>query len=122
MNTQDEQPAQREFVGPTTVISGEILPPEITALTNNIARLEGHLDAEREGRLEERFRWVLVASVLFDIAAIGAVDGSWLFLPVFMLQLIATLGFAKSCGVDWAEQLIGQLIHIISERLKKGDK
>lgn len=106
----------------TTVVSGEILPPETTALTNNIARLESQLDAEREGRLEERFRWVLVASVLFDIAAIGAVGGSWLFLPVFMLQLIATLGFAKSCGVDWAEQLIGQLIHTISERLRKDDK
>ena len=122
MNTQDEQPARPEFVGSTPAISGEVLPSEIAALANNIARLESRLDAEREERLEERFRWVCAATVLFDVVAVVAMDGSLLFLPIFMMQLIATLGYAKSCGVDWAEQLIGQLIHIVSERLKKGDK
>ena len=119
---QDELSAQPEFVGTTPAVSGEVLPSETAALTNNIARLESRLDTEREERLEERFRWVCATSVLFDVVAVVAMDGSLLFLPIFMLQLIATLGYARSCGVDWAEQLIGQLIHTISKRLKKDDK
>lgn len=119
---QDEPIAPPDFVGSVPSVSGEILPKETTALTDNIARLESRLDAEREERLEERFRWVCATSILFDVVAVVAMNGSWLFLPIFMLQLIATIGYAKACGVDWAEQLIGQLLHIIEERLRKDDK
>lgn len=119
---QDELSAPPEFVGSTPVVSGQILPLETTALTNNIARLEDRLDTEREERLEERFRWVLVTSILFDVIAINAIAGSWLFVPVFMLQLIGLIAFAKAYGVDWAEQLIGQLLHWVAQRGKDKGK
>lgn len=118
---QDEPNTLPEFVGSVPVVEDQALPIEITALTNNIARLESRLDTEREDRLEERFRWVCATAILFDVVAVVAVNGSWLFVLIFMLQLIAILGYAKACGVDWAEQLIGQLFHIIAERMKKGD-
>ena len=119
---QDEPSEQPEFVGSISVVSGQMLAPETTALTNNIARLEDRLDTEREQRMEERFRWVVVTSILFDILAIHEVDGSWLFVPVFMLQLICLIGYAKANGVDWAEQLIGQLFHWLSQRGKDKGK
>lgn len=119
---QDAPAALPEFVGTTLTVSGEVVPAETVALTNNIARLEERLDSEREQHLEERFRWVCATSILFDVVAVVAMDGSWLFLPIFLLQLIATIGYAKACGVDWAEQLIGQLIHIIAERMRPDSK
>jgi hypothetical protein len=116
MSTKDEsQDKSDEFIGADDVQSGEVLPPENTALANNIARLETELDGEREQRLEERFRWIVVTSLLVDVIAVSALDGSWLFLPIFMLQLIVLIGFAKAYGVDWAERLIGQLLHWVSE-------
>lgn len=118
----DEPKPQGKFVGVEPQIGGEIAPNENAALTDNIARLETSLDTEKEERLEERFRWVCVTSLLLDVIAVAALDGSWLFLPIFMLQLIALIGFAKAYGVDWAEQLIGQLLHWVSEWGKeKGD-
>lgn len=77
---------------------------------------------EREERPEERFRWICVTSLLIAVLAVAALDGSWLFLPIFMLQLIALIGFAKAYRVDWAEQLIGQLLYWVSQRgkCKKG--
>lgn len=119
---EDEPSEQPEFVGSLPAVTGQPLPLETAALMNNIARLEDRLDSEREERLEERFRWILVASILFDIVAINAIEGSWLFVPVFMLQLVALIAFAKAYGVDWAEQMIGQVLHWISQRRKpEGD-
>lgn len=112
---QDEPTKLGEFVGVTKSPSGEVSDTETGALTDNIARLETSLDNEKEQRLEERFRWVCVTSLLLDVIAVAALDGSWLFLPIFMLQLIALIGFAKAYGVDWAEQLIGQLLHWVSQ-------
>lgn len=88
---------------------------DVPALASSIAHLEAQLVNERDKRREERFQWIVVTSILLDIVAIGAIDGSWLFLPLFLLQLIALIGFAKANGVDWAEQLIGQLFHWVSE-------
>jgi len=116
---QDEPKQQGKFVGVEAPADGEVIPKEAAALTDNIARLETSLDTEREERLEERFRWICVTSLLLDVIAVAALDGSWLFLPIFMLQLIALIGFAKAYGVDWAEQLIGQLLHWVSEWGKK---
>jgi hypothetical protein len=112
---QGEPKQQGKFVGVEPPVSGEILPTEGATLTDNIARLEISLDTEKEERLEERFRWVCVTALLLDVIAVAALVGSWLFLPIFMLQLIALIGFTKAYSVDWAEQLIGQLLHWVSE-------
>ena len=112
---QDELNKQGEFVGVSKPVEGEVIPREDAALTDNIARLETSLDTEREERLEERFRWICVTALLVDVVAAAALNGSWIFLPLFMLQLIVLIGFAKAYGVDWAEQLIGQLLHWVSE-------
>lgn len=123
MNTPEEpSKPQAEFVGGRAKLPDNAEGREISALSDNIAHLETSLDAEKEERLEERFRWVCVTSLLLDVIAVAALDGSWLFLPIFMLQLIALIGFAKAYGVDWAEQLIGKLLHWVSEWGKhKGD-
>ena len=84
------------------------------ALADNIARLEEDLDSEREERLEERFIWFSIVAMLVDIIALTALERSWLFLPIFMLQLIIMFGFAKKCGVDWAVSLIAWLLHMVS--------
>ncbi|MDB6181151.1 hypothetical protein [Paracoccus fistulariae] len=112
---QDELPRQQpEFIGvPDTK---DVVSSDVAALSNNIARLETELDAEREQRLEERFRWICAMSLVLDVLAVSALDGSWLFVPIFMLQLIVMIGFAKAYGVDWAEQLIGQLLHHLSRQ------
>lgn len=105
---------EADFVGIEPATSGDVVSRETAALTDSIARLETSLDSEREERLEERFRWICVTSILVDVVAAVALDGSWIFVPLFMLQLIVLIGFAKAYGVDWAEQLIGQLLHWVS--------
>lgn len=120
MQDGPDRPLDDDFVGDAGV-DVSISHTEVTALTNNIASLETSLDTEREDRQEERFRWIVVTSLLLDVVAVSALDGSWLFLPIFMLQLIVLIGFAKAYGVDWAEQLIGQLLHWVSKWGKSKD-
>lgn len=111
----DEKNALPEvFVGGTDDVVGPGRD-DVPALAASIAHLEAQLSDERDKRKEERFHWIVVTSLLLDVVAITALDGSWLFLPVFLLQLIVLIGFAKANGVDWAVQLIGQLFHWVSE-------
>ncbi|AUQ51100.1 hypothetical protein PhaeoP83_02851 [Phaeobacter inhibens] len=116
--TEDPTTPRDDFVGGYDVSPSHSPRNDVVMLSANVARLETSLDAEKEERLEERFRWVVVTSILFDVIAISSVDGSWLFVPIFMLQLIVLIGFAKAYGVDWAERLIGQLLHWVSEWAK----
>lgn len=118
MGEEPDEP-QVEFVGFSAKTDETPQSREITALTNNIARLETSLDAEREERLEERFTWVCAVSILLDIIAVSAIEGSWLFVPIFMLQLVLLIGYAQKCGVDWAVQMLGWLLHKVSNL--KGD-
>ena len=116
----DEPPQQPDFVGVVPEKSaGE--RQEVGKLSENIARLERDINTEKEERLEERFLWICIMSLLLDILAISAVGGSWLFLPVFALQLIVLIGFAKVYGVDWAEQLIGGLLYRVLRRWNKDE-
>lgn len=113
MSMSADQPnVGHSFVGGTVQSTSE---NTLSTLSGNIAELERSLDTEKEERLEERFRWVVVTSILFDVIAATALDSSFLFIPIFMLQLIALIAFAKAYGVDWAEQLIGQLLHRVSK-------
>lgn len=104
-----------DFVGGINEVSGDVIPKEQSALSDNIARLETSLATEKEKLLEERFWWICVATILFDVLAISAVDGSMLFVLIFLLELIVLAGLAKKYGLDWAEQMIGQLLHWVSK-------
>jgi len=116
MKDESNAPNQSpEFVGGVNKSSTDVTTKEVVALTDNIASLETSLAKEKDERLEERFRWVCATAILFDVVAVSALNGSWLFLPIFMLQLIVLIGFAKEYGVDWAEQLIGRLLHWTSQ-------
>ena len=110
----DSDKSQAKFIGLPDVVKNPEQTKQISSLTNNIARLETSLNAEQEDRLEERFTWVCAVALLLDVLAISAMDGSWLFLPIFMLQLVILIGYAQKCGVDWAVQLLAWLLHKVS--------
>ncbi len=86
-----------------------------TALMSNIHRLETDLDTEKEERKEERFYWVGLAALLLDAIIIQAIDGSWLFVLLFILEVILLLGLAQRWGVGWAVKSLGWFLHWISE-------
>jgi len=46
----------------------------LQVLAENVAQLEKDLDAEREGRHEERFYWICGVAFLLDILAIKLID------------------------------------------------
>lgn len=94
----------------------ELDEPSTDKLMENIYRLETDLDSEREERREERFRWVLLSTVLLNVTTYVAIENFWAWLLLFLLQLIGLLGYAQNQGVDWAVKLLGWLIHWISER------
>lgn len=87
-------------------------------LSDNIARLETDLDAQIDGRKEERFYWIAFVAFLIDPMIYRACESFPTFLLIFMFQLVILAGVAKELGVDWAVTSIGGLLHWISERAR----
>ena len=126
MNTKDDDSTNApdcdaEFEDGSNELSA-FEPDKAGKLMENIYRLETDLDSEKEERREERFTWLLAVVVLLDIIAVSAMDGSALFIPIFILELIALLGYAQKLGVDWAVKLIGWFIYWLSERFDPNKK
>jgi hypothetical protein len=70
------------------------------ALDDQIARLQDRV-AETENKLhEERFMWVLVLVVVFDVAFILHADNWASPLVIGVLQFIGLVVFASRCRVD----------------------
>ena len=104
---------------PDTFFGSESTSTEANeALMKNIYRLETDLDSEKEDRKEERFNWICLSALLLDAVIIRSIDGSWLFVLLFMLQIILLLGMAQRLGVDWAVKTLGWFLHWISEKAK----
>ncbi|WP_116082058.1 hypothetical protein [Tropicimonas sp. IMCC34011] len=120
MSTEPPEGPQPKTASPEFSTGGALETLNATPLMENIAKLETDLDAEKEERREERFYWICGVAISFDVIAIQAVSGSWLFAPVFMLQLILLVGIAQRLGVDWAVQMIGALFHWMTSRGKPG--
>lgn len=91
-------------------------------LSDNIARLETDLDAEKEERKEERFYWICVSAFLIDVIIYSSIGSFWGFILLFMFQLIVLIEIAQKLGVDWAVQMMGWLLHWIAERGKLDGK
>jgi len=65
---------------------------------NSAAELGKLLEKERDRRNEERFIWVIVATVFFDASIFPNVGLNSLFF--IALELVFLLWFAEKCGVD----------------------
>jgi hypothetical protein len=107
------------FVGSRSADELESKDAETKALVESNALLQSNLASERDERLEERFYWVLVVTILFDVIAISAIDSSSLFILIFVLQLVALFGFANMCGVDWAVRFISLILEKLIKRLDR---
>jgi|GEM_PF-6799273 len=75
--------------------------------------LEKNLAAERDGRREDRFLFVVALVVIFDVWALKGVSTWTLPVVVGLVQLFALLIFARRMGVEeihfWLNQLLPRI-------------
>jgi hypothetical protein len=90
-------------------------------LSENVAQLSQQLATERDARLEERFYWILITTVLFSCAMFPHLP-PWLSIPLFVLAALILPGLAARLGVDWAVKGLEQFRRFVMERFKKPDE
>ena len=73
-----------------------------------IAELTRSLEKEKDSRLEERFIWVFLFAIVFDVVAIGLVKSYLLFFP-FFLELAFLIWLAKRLGIDEVAVLLARI-------------
>ena len=73
-----------------------------------IAELTRALEKEKDSRLEERFIWIFLFAVVFDVVAIGLVGSYLLFFP-FFLELAFLIWLARRLGIDEVAVLLASL-------------
>ncbi|MDF1601313.1 hypothetical protein PZ895_16250 [Mesorhizobium sp. YIM 152430] len=89
---------------------------EVTALDETIANLESRLEAERDSRLQERFGWVLVAVIVFDVWAFQHMHTWTGPLVIGVFQLLGLTVLANRLGIDEVLPIIDKIMSTISRR------
>lgn len=112
MNTAPERP-QTDFAK----LEQSALP---SVVDTTAASLELAYQREQDARREERFIWVFAMSLLADV--IFAPMLGWWFLPIFLLQLVFLIGFAKHCGVDAVVVLLQRIFDRYIDHPLNGNK
>lgn len=90
---------------------------EVTALDETVAQLESKLEAERNSRLEERFGWVLVAVIIFDVWAFQFM-ATWTGpLVIGIFELLGLTVLANRLGIDEVLPILDKLTSSITKRM-----
>ena len=124
MNTGVEQSRELTETGVATPASkpiSEVLDRGIDSkpplpVDESAAALELGIQREMDGRREERFYWILFATILADMAMFPHM--SWIaVICTFLLEIIALIGLAKRLGSEHVSMLLDYLFHSICEKL-----
>lgn len=78
-----------------------------TRKDESAAILESRLQAEIDGRKEERFYWISFVALLLDALVLPNI-GFW-GIPIFLVQLVTLIGLAGWLGVDRAVLLLHRI-------------
>ncbi len=89
-------------------------PGSDSPVSEAIAQLQNDLQAEKDGRLEDRFIGFVVFLVLFDILLLKDAENMFLPVVVLILELIICLLLAKRMGSEEIARLIDRLLHSVS--------
>jgi len=79
-------------------------------LASAFAELEKENAALRDAIKEERFCWILLSIVLFDIAVFASVQTTGVPLAILALQLVLLVVVAKRLGVEQVIRLVDRCI------------
>ena len=100
-------------------LPAELCQEDDTKLAEENAQLQQRLEHERDARKEERFYWVVVATILVDMISfphLGAYHASL----IFLLEIVSLIGFARSWGVDWIVEFLEKVLFYLLKGLRNG--
>lgn len=123
MNMTPDEPAKppadgAEFFNPPALRVPADDAHLVEQLSENIARLERDLSAERDARREDKFYTFCAAIVPVNVIIYTALEAWFPFFVLFVFQIVMLWGYAKHLGVDWAVQSLGWFLHWLSTRFK----
>lgn len=83
-----------------------------------LAILESQNAELRDARLEERFCWILLSTILFDVAVFATVSTTGVPLAILALELLLVLRLAHKCGVSQIIVFVDRVIDGMMKRSK----
>lgn len=75
-----------------------------------IAALEEEVQALKDARLEERFCWILVSIIFFDMAIFANIQTTGVPLAIVFLQVILLSVLARKCGMEYIVRFLDRII------------
>lgn len=100
-DTTDEKPKGFEVL-----VSSEPSPQE-----KQIQELQTQLEAERDGRKEDRFVGIVCLVILLDIAVFSVMPTFGGPLALTLLQLLILIPLARKMGMQEIAQIINSVLH-----------
>lgn len=111
MNTENSIPSKKPL---------NLKPPEESKTDDAVVELEQKLEAEKDRRLEERFVWVAVTTILLTVLILHDAESEMLPIAVVLLELPLLFWLAKKMGVESVAELFDRLISDIGKNKNGG--
>lgn len=90
--------------------------PQKHPLEDAVAALERENQALKDARLEERFCWILAATILFDMAIFANIQTVGVPLAILGLELLLIVVLARKCGVQQIVLFIDRVVDGLTKR------
>ncbi|MBU8542996.1 MULTISPECIES: hypothetical protein [Roseomonadaceae] len=90
--------------------SGRVSRPPEMAQEQAIAALEEEVQALKDGRLEERFCWILVSVILFNTTIFANTQTTGVPLAIVFLQIILLSVLARKCGMEYIVRFLDRIV------------
>jgi hypothetical protein len=80
------------------------------------AALESQLQAEKDGRMEERFMWIVIVVILIDVLWFRNAPNAVVPIVVLLLESVILFVLAKRMGIDEMVLLFEKMIQSVGQR------
>lgn len=99
----------------------DLLVEEPTLKDEQIERLQSLLDDERDARLEERFIYIVILVIIFDIVFFSIMQNFGGPLALLMLELLILIPIARRMGMEEIATMIDGVLNRVAGHSKNRD-
>lgn len=105
-----------------TGVEKKLIPEQATRSDTLIEELQRALAREKDARLEERFVFLVVGVLLFDIVFFTVMPTFGGPLALLILELLILIPLARRMGMEEIAQVVSRIIGRVSDGLHNSDK
>jgi len=106
---------------PKTEVDSRLLPEEPTKRDQQVEELQEALAYERDARLEDRFVFIVVVVLLFDVVFFTLMPSFGGPLAILILELLILFPLARRMGMEEVARIMSRVLDRVAGNMRADD-